>query len=30
MLRYAPLMDQVHYVSTLRQLGEAIDRLLGG
>ena len=30
MQRYAPLMDQVHYVSTLRQLGEAIDRLLTG
>ena len=30
MHRYAPMMDQVHYVSTLRQLGEAIDRLLTG
>lgn len=28
MLHYAPLMDQVHYVSTLKQLGDAIDRLL--
>ena len=27
--RYAPLMDQVHYVSTLRQLADAIDHLLG-
>ncbi len=30
MYRYAPLMDHVHYVSTLKQLGEAIDRLLAG
>ncbi len=30
MNRYAPLMDHVHYVSTLKQLGEAIDRLLVG
>src|SRR5919202_37753 len=30
MFRYAPLMDQVHYVSTLRQLADAIDRMLGG
>ena len=29
MHRYAPLMDQVHFVSTLKQLGDAIDRLLG-
>ena len=29
MHRYAPLMDHVHYVSTLKQLGDAIDRLLG-
>jgi len=29
MHRYAPLMDTIHYVSTLKQLGEAIDRLLG-
>jgi uncharacterized protein len=28
MNRYAPLMDSVHYVSTLKQLGDAIDRLL--
>lgn len=30
MHRYAPLMDHVHYVSTLKQLGDAIDRLLTG
>lgn len=30
MFRYAPLMDQVHHVATLRQLTDAIDRLLGG
>ena len=30
MHRYAPLMDHVHFVSTLKQLGEAIDRLLAG
>ena len=29
MHRYAPMMDQVHYVSTLRQLADAIDHLLG-
>ncbi len=29
MHRYAPLMDQIHYVSTLQQLGAAIDKLLG-
>lgn len=29
MLQYAPMMDQVHYVATLKQLGDAIDRLLG-
>jgi uncharacterized protein with von Willebrand factor type A (vWA) domain len=29
MQRYAPLMDQVHFVSTLKQLGDAIDGLLG-
>ncbi|HZG65811.1 MAG TPA: VWA domain-containing protein [Herpetosiphonaceae bacterium] len=28
--RYAPLMDHVHFVSTLKQLGDAIDRLLAG
>lgn len=30
MLQYAPTMDAVHYVSTLQQLGVAIDRLLTG
>lgn len=29
MHRYAPLMDHIHYVSTLQQLGDAIDHLLG-
>ncbi len=29
MHRYAPLMDQIHYVSTLQQLAAAIDHMLG-
>lgn len=29
MHKYAPLMDQVHFVATLEQLGKAIDQLLG-